>query len=171
MSQTTLPQAATPPTPLQPPQEEKGSGWGIGRIAGLTAAILVGIFAVIYVVGIVLAQPADGEQFRLMVETLRDSVLIFMLVEGIVIIFTIAVLVVQIARLVNLLQTETRPILHNADSAAKSVKGTAEFVGNNVAGPIIKATGFFAGLGVLLRELGGIRRAIRRSKQGEQHDT
>ncbi len=171
MTQTTVSQATPSPTQAQPPQEETRGGWSVGRIAGLTVGILVGIFAVIFIIGIVLAQPADGEQFRLMVETLRDSVLIFLLVEGILIIFTIAVLVVQIARLVNVLQTETRPILDNAESAAKSVKGTAEFVGNNVAEPIIKAGGFLAGLRVFLRELGGIRRALRRNQRGEKHDT
>lgn len=170
MTQTTASTAATPTT-SPPPQEEKGGGWSIGRIAGLTVVILIGIFAVIFIVGIVLAQPADGEQFRLMVETLRDTVIIFILVEGILIIFTIAVLVVQIARLVNVLHTETRPILDNAQSAAKNVKGTAEFVGNNVTEPIIRAGGFFAGLSVFLRELGGIRRAIRRNHRGDKHDT
>jgi hypothetical protein len=171
MTQTTVSQATTPATTSPPPQEDNGSGLSIGRIAGLTVGILVAIFAVIFIVGILLAQPVDGEQFRLMVETLRDTVIIFILVEGILIIFTIAVLVVQMARLVNVLQTETRPILDNAESAAKNVKGTAEFVGNNVAEPIIKAGGFFAGLSVFLRELGGIRRAIRRNHRGDKRDT
>jgi hypothetical protein len=156
--------------PTPPTQEESGGSWSVGRIAGLTVGILVAIFAVIFIIGILLAQPADGEQFRLMVETLRDTVIIFILAEGILIIFTIAVLVIQIARLVNALQTETRPILDNAQSATKSVKGTAEFVGNNVTEPIIKAGGLFAGLGVFLRELGGIRRALRRNHRGDKHD-
>ena len=63
----------------------------------------------------------------------------------------------------NLIQTETKPILDDAAAAAKIAKGTAEFVGDNVAEPIIKTGSFFAGLGVFLREVGGIRRALRRN--------
>ncbi len=137
-------------------------GLSVTRIA-LGATIGIGIvIIVIFVIGLGFALLTDATQTAGKIQIIRDIVVIIIAIEGILIVVGLAVLIAQIARLVNLLQTETRPILDNAAAAAKSAKGTADFVGENVAEPIIKAGGFFAGLGVFLRELGGIRRAIRR---------
>jgi|FLYN01.1.fsa_nt_gi hypothetical protein len=170
MTQTTLSQT-TATTAIQPPQEEKGDGWSVTRIAKWAAGILILIFALIFIIGLAFALFADAEQTSFRFQVVRDVVVIIIGIEGILIIVAIAVLIMQVARLVNLLQTEVRPILDNAEAAARSAKGTAEFVGNNVAEPVIKASAFFAGLGVFLRELGGIRRAIRRNHREQQHET
>jgi hypothetical protein len=171
MTETTLSQARTaPPTPQQV-QEEKLGGSSVTNIAKWVGIGLVGLMGIIFLAGIGLALFTDAEQTSLRIQVVRDVVVIMITLEGILIIVALAALVVQIARLVNLLQTETRPILDNAEAAAKSVKGTADFVGNNIAEPVIKASGFLAGLGVFLRELGGIRRAIRRNHREDKHDS
>ena len=38
------------------------------------------------------------------------------------------------------------PILENAQDAARSVKGTADFLGDSAAGPVIRAYGLVAGI-------------------------
>jgi hypothetical protein len=53
------------------------------------------------------------------------------------------------------------PILKNTQETVKSAKGTVEFVGHNLTEPVIRLNGFLAGISILLRELLGIRRAIR----------
>lgn len=159
----------TPPMAAQATQAETGSSWNVTRIAKWVTMAIVAILVLIFLAGLALALFTDATQTASKVQVVRDIVVIMIAIEGILIIVGIAVLIVQIARLVNLLQTGAKPVLDNAATAAKSAKGTAEFVGDNVAEPIIKAGGFFAGLSVFLREIGGIRRAIRR--RGKTHGT
>jgi len=159
MTQTSVSETTT----AQPAQAEE-SGWTIIRIAKWVAVAIIVVIAAIFLFGLGIALLTDATQTEAKFQIIRDIVVIIIAVEGILIVAGIAVLIAQIARLVNLHQTETRPILDNAAAAVKSAKGTADFVGENVAEPVIKASGFFAGLGVFLREFGGIRRAIRRSQ-------
>ncbi len=156
----------TPPAVIQ---HSDSGGWNATRIAKWVTVGIVAVLVLIFLAGLALALFTDATQTASKVQVVRDIVIIMLAIEGILIIVGIAVLIVQIARLVNLLQSKTKPILDNAAAAVKSAKGTAEFVGDNVAEPIIKAGGFVAGLRVFLRELGGIRRAIRRRE--ETHGT
>jgi hypothetical protein len=157
-------------TETAPQQSAQSSGWSISRIAMIAAGLLVGIIVLIFGLGLLFALGSEFETTAIRLAYLRNLVFITLAIEGIVIIFAIAVLIVQIARLVNLLQSEVRPILEDTQAAAKSAKGTAEFVGNNVTQPIIKLSAFAAGVGTLVRELGGIRRAIRRSNHKDEND-
>jgi hypothetical protein len=158
---TASPVTATPP--------EDTTSWNVTRIAiGATVAVGVIIIA-IFLVGLGFALLTDATQTAGKIQIIRDIIVIIIAIEGILIVAGMAVLIAQIARLVNLLKAETKPILDNASAAAKSAKGTADFVGGNVAEPIIKAGGFLAGLSVFLREMGGIRRAIRHNHRGEVH--
>jgi hypothetical protein len=43
----------------------------------------------------------------------------------------------------------------------KTAQGTVEFVGDNVAEPVIRASAFLTGASVLVTNLFGIRKAIR----------
>jgi len=71
-------------------------------------------------------------------------------------------LVLQIARLAGMLQNEVKPILDDSKETAGIAKGTAQFVGGNVAGPLIRLKAFWAGLVAFMREILGIRRAIKK---------
>ncbi|HEX2620324.1 MAG TPA: hypothetical protein VHL11_09260, partial [Phototrophicaceae bacterium] len=80
----------------------------------------------------------------------------------------LVILVIQVAGLVTLLQADIKPLLLNLQETLNMAKGSAQFVGENLASPLIKAGGFFAGASVFLREFGGLRRAIRRTPQAEE---
>ena len=56
--------------------------------------------------------------------------------------------------LINLLQNEVRPILHATNETVNTLRGTAEFLGENVVEPVIKLNGYLAGLTRMLELIG-----------------
>lgn len=151
--------------PIEPTQPETQSTWTVQRIVFLAAGILGGMIALIFVVGLLLGFTSELEVTATRIEYIRNLFFIVIGIEGILIIGSIAVLIVQVTRLINMLKRDVKPVLTTAKETVDTAKGTVEFVGDNAVGPIIRAGGFMAGLGVVVRDLGGIRRAIRRTKQ------
>ena len=90
-------------------------------------------------------------------DRIRDVFIIVVALESLVIGVALIVLIVQLASLINLLQNEVRPILHATSDTVNSLRGTAEFLGENVVEPVIKLNGYLAGMQRML-ELMGIRR-------------
>jgi hypothetical protein len=112
---------------------------------------------------VLLALLSDVDQTAPRVQVIRDIFIIVLAFQGVLIVGALAVLILQIARLINLLQNEIMPILNNTKDTVQTAKGTVEFVGSNLVEPVIRANGFFTALMVILRELFGIRRALRQS--------
>lgn len=88
------------------------------------------------------------------VERIRDVFIIFMALESLLIGVALIVLIVQFASLINLLQNEIRPILNATSETVNHLRGTAEFLGENVVEPVIKLNGYLAGLTRMLELLG-----------------
>ena len=89
-------------------------------------------------------------------DKIRDVFIIVVALETLVIGVALVVLIVQLASLINLLQNEVRPILNATSEAVNTLRGTAEFLGENVVEPVIKLNGYLAGLKRML-ELMGIK--------------
>jgi hypothetical protein len=149
--------------------QKSKSRWSLNRVTMLAAGAVIGIIVVIFVGGLVLALLPGVEQTALSVQIIRDIFIIILAFQGILVIAALAVLILQIARLINLLQNEVMPVLKNTQETITTARGTVEFVGSNLTEPVMRLNGFLAGLSVLLRELFGIRRAIRRQPQREDH--
>jgi hypothetical protein len=81
----------------------------------------------------------------------RDVFIIFMALESIIIGFVLIILVVQIARLINLLQNEIKPILDSTNETVSTLRGTTQFLSDNLAEPVIKLNEYFAGLQSFIR--------------------
>ena len=118
-----------------------------------TIAITAVTFLVLLVVGIVLAiiallQPDTPT------DKIRDIFIIFMALESLLIGGALIILIVQFASLINLLQNEVRPILDATNETVNHLRGTAEFLGENVVEPVIKLNGYMAGLQRMLELLG-----------------
>jgi hypothetical protein len=126
----------------------------------IASGALIGLIVLLFVIALVLTLVTGGD-FAAIVRVIRDLVIIFLALEGILIIMSLAILALQVARLVNLLQNEVKPILENAQETVKTAQGTVEFVGDNVAEPVIRASAFLTGASVLVTNLLGIRKAIR----------
>jgi hypothetical protein len=85
---------------------------------------------------------------------IRDIFIIFMALESLVIGVALVVLIVQISSLVNLLQNEVRPMLEATNETINTLRGTTEFLGENLVGPVIKLNAYLAGLKRLLDMVG-----------------
>ena len=133
------------------------------RIITIAAAALGGVIVLLFVIGLLFALFSDVQATAPRIQIIRDVFIIIMSLEFILIIGALAILILQVARIVNLLQNEVKPVLENAKETVNTAKGTVEFVGDNVSEPIVKTGAFLAGAGVFVREVGGIRRAIRRN--------
>lgn len=147
---------AAPAEPADAPNE-----FNIVRLTMITAGVAAGVIVAIFLIGVVLSLLPSVGPTAARVKTLRDLFIIVMGLESILIIFALAALVIQFARLANLVQNEVKPILKNTQDTVNTAKGTAQFVSANVTEPIIKASAFMAGVGVFVREMGGIRKAMR----------
>jgi hypothetical protein len=89
-------------------------------------------------------------------DKIRDVFIIIVAFESLVIGVALIVLVVQLASLINLLQNEVRPILNATNETVNNLRGTVEFLGENVVEPVVKLNGYLAGLRRML-ELMGIK--------------
>lgn len=146
--------ASTPPEAVQQPLSEPGaSRLIIYFIIGLVGVVVTGCALAAL---LALTNPdAAGS-----VQIIRDFFIIVMVMEGMLIGAALIILVLQLARLTNLLQNEIRPILEQTNSTVKTVKGTASFVSRNVADPVIRSAGFLSWLVAVIRELLGLRRVV-----------
>jgi hypothetical protein len=153
-----LPESVEVVRPPAEPEKEEGR-WTVKRIAIIAAIVFVVIVLLPFIVGIIVAV-ADIDNAGQLIQLIRDIFIVVLAMVSILIAVALAVLVVQVAGLINLLRNEIKPVLDNLQETITTTRGTVKFVGDNVAQPIIKAGGFMAGAGVFLRELGGLRRAL-----------
>jgi hypothetical protein len=80
----------------------------------------------------------------------RDIFLIFTAVEFLVIGVALVVLIIQLASLINLLNNEVRPILKSTSETVNTLKGTTQFLSENMVEPVIKLNEYLAGLKKLM---------------------
>lgn len=92
-------------------------------------------------------------------------------IAAIVIVIATGVLILQIARFINLLRSEVKPITEDTKQAIKNVRATSEFVQKNAVKPVISAYSFTAGLIAFLRELSHISRILQRRSDEIEEDT
>ena len=119
------------------------------RTIAITAVIfLVLLIAAIVVAVIALLKPDTPT------DKIRDIFIIFMALESLLIGAALVVLIVQFASLINLLQNEVRPILKSTNETVNHLRGTAEFLGENVVEPVVKLNGYLAGMQRMLELLG-----------------
>lgn len=116
-------------------------------LAGVIAAIVL-ILALLGVAVYFLMQPATPT------DKIRDVFIIVVALESLIIGVALIVLIVQLASLINLLQNEVRPILHATSETVNTLRGTVEFLGENVVEPVVKLSGYLAGLKRMLELLG-----------------
>ncbi len=97
----------------------------------------------VVIVILVLAGLAAGTIFLLGSDVgttshIRDIFIIFMALESFIIGLALIVLIVQLASLINLLQNEIKPIMNSTNETVNTLRGTATFLSNNLAEPVIK---------------------------------
>ena len=116
--------------------------------------VVVGVIVLLALLGVAiyfLLQPATPT------DKIRDIFIIVVALESLVIGVALVVLIIQLSSLINLLQNEVRPILKATTDTVNNLRGTAEFLGENVVEPVIKLNGYLAGLYRML-ELMGVKK-------------
>ena len=103
----------------------------------ISIIIIVVVLALIVLATIFLLQSDKTSQ-------IRDIFLIFMALESLIIGVALVILIVQLATLINLLQNEIRPIINSTSETVNTLKGTAQFLSDNLAEPVIKINSFAA---------------------------
>ena len=150
-----------PPTPTTPPpaphltpeqvaelreQERKQKLILTSVITGIIFLLILIIVAISYLM--LPTTPTDK---------IRDVFIIVVALESLVIGVALIVLIIQLASLINLMQNEVRPILIATNETVNTLRGTVEFLGEEVIEPVMKLSGYLAGLNRML-ELMGIKR-------------
>ena len=145
------PEQQTPPSPQLTPEQlaelREQERRQKQAMAGVIAAIVV-LVALLGVAIYFLLQPETPT------DKIRDVFIIVVALETLVIGVALIVLVIQLASLINLLQNEVRPILQATSETVNTLRGTAEFLGENFVEPVIKLNGYLAGLKRMLELLG-----------------
>ena len=149
---TPLPQQPTTPPPTPEELAAIREAERKQRTMVTSAIVIVVLIAASLIASIIYLMlpgtPAEN------VSRLRDIFIIVVALESLVIGVALIVLVVQLASLINLLQNEVRPILHATNETVNTLRGTAEFLGENVVEPVIKLNGYLAGLTRMLELIG-----------------
>lgn len=98
--------------------------------------ILVGTGIAIYI----LMQPTTDT------ERVRDVFIIMIATMTLLMGFVLILLIIQLARLINLLQNEIRPILESTNETTRTLRGTAVFLSEHLSEPVIKINEYSSGL-------------------------
>ena len=109
-------------------------------MAGIIAAIVVAVALVITAIYFLAVSP-DGVTGKV-----RDIFIIFMALESLLVGAALVVLIIQLASLINLLNNEVKPILKSTNETVNTLRGTSEFLSENLVEPVIKLNSYLAGL-------------------------
>ena len=146
----TTPEIVRNPTPEEAPTSPEAER----RQRNIVTIIIVSIVVLLILLGVAiffLLQPTTPT------DRIRDVFIIIVALESLVIGVALIVLIVQLASLINLLQNEVRPILTATSETVNNLRGTAEFLGENMVEPVIKLNGYLAGMNRVI-ELMGIKK-------------
>lgn len=110
----------------------------VASLVGLVALVLLG--GAIYTLTLPTTDTAK----------IRDIFIIIMALESLLIGLSLVILLVQLARLINLLQNEIKPILESTQNTVNTLQGTTAFLSDNMVEPVIKLNEYLAGLRSML---------------------
>lgn len=119
----------------------------IGVVIGFVILLVLTIVSVIF-----LLQPGTDTA------KIRDVFIIFMALQSMLTGITLVILMIQLARLINLLQNEIKPILDSTNETVSNLRGTTTFLGDNLVEPVIKLNEYMAGFTQLMQALGLVRK-------------
>ncbi len=122
-------------------------------VAWLVIGGLVTLAAVVAAVMFLLADPARTANIR---DILVIGLAVLMLLIGL----TLIILLVQVARLVTMIQNEVRPVLDSANAAVNTLRGTAEFLSDNLSEPVIRLNSYLSGFRKVWETIENLRKSF-----------
>lgn len=154
-NQTPSPTLETPQLPAPEAEVADNKKAQIGIIIAVVIVVVLLIASLIFL----LAAPAETTA------QIRDVFIIVMAFESLLLGLVLTILMVQLARLTNLLQNELKPILLSLNETISVLKGTGAFLSNNLTEPIIKLNSYLAGLSELVGLIGLGRKSNKKTPQ------
>jgi hypothetical protein len=140
------------PTPIPPlPTSQDVDKETERRNRQLTITLTI---AVIVFVGLIALAVYGLTRNASLTENIRDIFIIFMALESLVIGAALVVLIVQIASLINLLNNEIKPILDATNETIATLRGTTQFLSENLVEPVIKLNSYMAGFQKMIDLIG-----------------
>lgn len=113
------------------------------------------------------AGPSPGAA---VVGVLRDAAIIFVAFETLLIGVLLIILMLQVQALLRLLREEIQPMLAAINETLATVRGTTQFVSENVVSPVVKWSGYLAGLRRIARGIGSLSKSTERSSERGSKD-
>lgn len=126
-----------------PPPEEAVSQATNRKKLWIMVGAISGVVIVLALLGLVVYALLQNDTRT---ANIRDIFIIFMAFESLIIGAALVVLIVQVASLINLLQNEVKPILESTSDTVNTLRGTTEFLSENLVEPVIKLNSYMAGL-------------------------
>jgi hypothetical protein len=143
------------------PAEQRARRWLIIG-ASVAGVLLIGLVVLLVFLSIAAYQAAQAGQGLspggVVVGLLRDAAIVFVAFETLIIGLLLIVLMLQLQSLTVLLRDEIKPMLDAANETMRTVRGTTKFVSHNVVSPVMKWSGYLAGVRRILGEVGSLRR-------------
>ncbi len=118
--------------------------------------IIIGSVVLVVMLAVVVVLVILAVKNPIHTETFRDIAIIALAAESGLIGLALLVLIVQVARLTNMLEFEIKPIITNTADTVSTVRGTATFMSERMVSPLIKASGYAAGMARLAGAVGNL---------------
>lgn len=127
-------------------------------IAIVVGVLLVGLIVLLVFLAIDAYQAtfdpsALPSRSSVVVGVLRDAAIVFVAFQTLVIGVLLIILMAQIQSLVVLLREEIKPMLDALNETMATVRGTTQFVSHNVVSPVMRWSGYLAGLRRMARDI------------------
>jgi hypothetical protein len=113
----------------------------IPRLYVALGIIAVLVLAVLFILVVIWIAQNQAET----VEALRDMMIIALALVSCIFGITLMLLFVMVVRLLNMLEFEIKPILEKTNETLGTVRGTTNFVSQNVVQPVTRASSYVAG--------------------------
>ena len=156
---------------IEETDEETNGDSGFQKYIVLATIFLIIAIFLPFICGLIIAVvSSDSQQTLETIKVIRDVFMISVFLEGMLIVIALVLLVLQVTRLVVILNNEISPVVTDVRETIGTLKGTVRFVGRNLVEPIIAFKSFVSGALMFFREVGGIRRAIRRTENVENEN-
>jgi hypothetical protein len=125
------------------PEEAAVDRLALRRQRLIIAAIVAGVLILLAGIGLAIFALTRNQETT---ANVRDIFIIFMAFESLLVGAALIVLVLQMASLINLLQNEVKPILKSTSETVNTLRGTTEFLSENLVEPVIKLNSSIAGM-------------------------
>lgn len=127
--------------------------------SGIVVAIVVLIVLGLALVGVAIILASNAKSAGPGVRVIRDLLIIVMALEIIVVGGAFTLLLIQLARLVNLIHNEVEPMIEAASETVNTVRGTAAFLSKNLVEPVTAVNSTIRGVSKVMGDVDALRKA------------